>query len=169
MPVRFNQVNKKKSVICTLTLLRYVTFLSCTLSPSSIPNYLNIVRLIYLQYGYPNPLENELLKFQYSLLIRGIKRASNKAATRPKLPITPSVLKEIRKQLTLTDSFDATFWAACLVAFYSFLEKLIYSRSQKISLMNVYISEEVIYTSLPGALLWLSDGTKLFNLGGAHC
>ena len=100
-----------------------MTFLSRTLSPNSIPNYLNIVRLIHLQYGYPNPLDNELLKFQYSMLLCGIKRTSTKAATRPKLPITPSVLKEIRKQLTLTGSFDATFWAACLVAFYSFFRK----------------------------------------------
>ena len=100
-----------------------MTFLSSTLSPSSIANYLNIVRLIHLQYGYPNPLDNALVKFQYSLLIRGIKRSSNKAATRPKLPITPTVLNDIRRQLTLTNSFDATFWAACLVAFYSFFRK----------------------------------------------
>ena len=58
-----------------------------------------------------------------ALLIRGIRRSSDNAATRPKLPITPTVLSEIRKQLTLTDSFDATFWAACLVAFYSFFRK----------------------------------------------
>ena len=106
-----------------------MTFLSCTLSPSSIANYRNIVRLIHLQYGYPNPLDNDLLEFQYSLLLRGIKRAITKAATRPKLPITPSFLKEIRKQLTFTDSFDATFWAACLVAFHSFFRKANLRRS----------------------------------------
>lgn len=58
-----------------------------------------------------------------ALLIRGIRRSSDNAATRSKLPITPTDLNEIRKQLTLTDSFDATFWAACLVAFYSFFRK----------------------------------------------
>ena len=100
-----------------------MTFLSRTLSPSSIANYLNIVRLFHLEYGYPNPLDNALVKFQYSLLIRGIKRSSNQAATRPKLPITPTVLNDIRRQLTLSNSFDATFWAACLVAFYSFFRK----------------------------------------------
>ena len=107
----------------TLTLLRYVTFLSRTLSPSSISNYLNTVRLIHLPYGYPNPLDNELVKFRYSLILRGIRRSSDKAATQPKLSITPAVLNEIRKQLTLTDSFDATFWAACLAAFHSFFRK----------------------------------------------
>lgn len=34
---------------------------------------------------------------------------SDKAATHPKLPITPSVLEEICEQLTPTDLFDATF------------------------------------------------------------
>lgn len=53
-----------------------------------------------------------------ALLIRGIRRSSDNAATRPKLPITPTVLNEIRKQLTLTDSFDATF-----PPFYSFFRK----------------------------------------------
>ena len=43
-----------------------------------------------------------------------MKRASDKAATPPKLPITPSVLKEICEQLTPTDLFDVTFWAVCL-------------------------------------------------------
>lgn len=100
-----------------------MTFLSRTLSPSNISNYLNIVRLIHLQYGYPNPLDNALVKFQYSLHICGIKRSSDKATTRPKLPIMPTVLKDIRRQLTLTNSFDETFWVACLVAFYSFFRK----------------------------------------------
>ena len=79
-----------------------------------IPNYPNGVWLIHLQFGYPNQLDNKLLKFQYSLLIHAMKRASDKAATQPKLPITPSVLKEICEQLTPTDLFDVTFWAVCL-------------------------------------------------------
>lgn len=122
--LRFRLYFGYKLIPCsTQTLLRYVTFLSRTLSPNSIPNYLNVVRLVHLQYGYPNPLENELVKFQYSLILRGIKRESDRTATRPKLPITPKVLREMHKQLNLAESLDATFWAACLVAFYSFFRK----------------------------------------------
>lgn len=40
-----------------------------------------------------------------------------------KLAITPPILRAIRTVLDLTMSFDATFWAACLVAFYSFFRK----------------------------------------------
>ena len=54
-------------------LLRYIVFLARTLSTRSIPNYLNVVRLLHLQYGSPNPLEDPLFKHQKTLLMRGIK------------------------------------------------------------------------------------------------
>ena len=82
-----------------------------------------MVRLLHLQYGYPNPLDNELIKLLYTLLLRGIRRTSQKAVAPPKLPITPPILRAIRRELDLTVSFDATFWAACLIAFYSFFRK----------------------------------------------
>lgn len=104
-----------------------------------------------------------------ALFIRGIRRSSDNAAARPKLPITPTVLIEIFKQLTLTDSFDATFWAAYLVAFYSFFRKANLSCFHEINSMNIRISVEVTYTSLARVWLWLSDGTKLFNLSSEHC
>jgi len=57
------------------------------------------------------------------LLLWCVKKTSQKAAKAPKLLVAPQVLQEISKQLDLADSFDATFWAACLVAFYSFFRK----------------------------------------------
>lgn len=107
-----------------------------------------------------------------ALLIRGIRRSSDNAATRPKLPITPTVLNEIRKlsQLTLTDSFDATnSGRLAWLPFIAFLGKPISSCFHEINSMNVNISVEVTYTSLAGVWLWLSDGTKLFNLSSEHC
>ena len=103
-------------------LLRYIVFLARTLSTRSIPNYLNVVRLLHLQYGYPNPLEDPLFKHQKTLLMRGIKRINGERVTQ-KLPITPDVLHKMQCHLHLDSSFDATFWAACLVAFFSFFRK----------------------------------------------
>ena len=40
-----------------------------------------------------------------------------------KLPITPSVLLDIKKTLDFTEPFDVVFWAACLVAFFAFFRK----------------------------------------------
>ena len=103
-------------------LLRYIVFLARTLSTRSIPNYLNVVRLLHLQYGYPNPLEDPLFKHQKTLLMRGIKRINGERVTQ-KLPITPDVLHKMQCHLHLDSLFDATFWAACLVAFFSFFHK----------------------------------------------
>ena len=75
-------------------LLRYIVFLARTLSTRSIPNYLNVVRLLHLQYGYPNPLEDPLFKHQKTLLMRGIKRINGERVTQ-KLPITPDVLHKM--------------------------------------------------------------------------
>ena len=55
-------------------LLRYVLFLAQTLAASSIACYLNVVRILHLQRGFPNPLQDTLFKFQKELLMRGTKR-----------------------------------------------------------------------------------------------
>ena len=75
-----------------------------------------------MQYGYPNPLEQPLFKYQKTLLMRGIKRLNGQKVSQ-KLPITPAVLYKLQRQLNLSCSLDATFWAACLVAFFSFFRK----------------------------------------------
>lgn len=103
-------------------LLRYVVFLARTLSASSIPCYLNVVRIVHLQSGFPNPLQEPFFKFQKDLLMRGIKRLHGNAV-RQKLPITPDLLRKIHGTLDFTNSLDATFWAACVIAFFSFFRK----------------------------------------------
>ena len=103
-------------------LLRYAVFLARTLSASSIPCYLNVVRILHLQSGFPNPVQEPLFKFQKELLMRGIKRLHG-TAIRPKLPITPDILCKLHGTLDLNNSLDATFWAACVIAFFSFFFK----------------------------------------------
>ena len=43
-------------------LLRYVVFLARTLAASSIACYLNVVRILHLQRGFPNPLQDTLMR-----------------------------------------------------------------------------------------------------------
>jgi hypothetical protein len=42
------------------TLRCYVAFLARSLNPSSIPGYLNVVRLLHLNAGLVNPLKDNL-------------------------------------------------------------------------------------------------------------
>jgi len=68
-------------------LARYIVHLIDTLSASSVPLYLNVVRLLHLENNCPNPIQT----FYITALLQGIRR---ELATPPSqsLPITPSIL-----------------------------------------------------------------------------
>ncbi len=101
------------------TLCRYCAWLSQRLRPSSVKQYMNVVRLLHLESGLPNPLSEDW--FLKSLLA-GIKRDKGDHVNR-KLPITVDILYRIPQVLDLRLSRELTFWAACLVAFYGMLRK----------------------------------------------
>lgn len=56
------------------------------------------------------------------MILRDIQREHGQP-TRQKLPITQHILRSIKTQLNLAFSADITFWAACLVTFFSFFWK----------------------------------------------
>ena len=89
-------------------LLRYIVVFARTLSTNSIPNYLNVVRLLQFQFGYPNTLEEPLFKHQKTVFLRGIKRINGTSISQ-KLPITPEVFYKIQAVLNLNSSIDGTF------------------------------------------------------------
>ena len=100
-------------------LLAYVAFLARSLKPTSIQNYLNAVRIIHLDSGFPNPLENN---FALSNLKKGISRELGSPPVQ-KLPITCHIMHLILKNLVMFVPKDIAFWAACTTAFFGFLRK----------------------------------------------
>ncbi len=105
--------------ISHLNIARYVAYLASRLSYSSIRQYLNIIRILHLEGGLPNPLE---ASWYLNSLLRGCRRVLGDSC-KPKLPMTVDVLRKIFHVLDLRSPFDITFWAACLTAFFSFLRK----------------------------------------------
>lgn len=103
----------------SLTLCRYATFLARSLKFNSVKQYLNIVRLLHLEWGLPNPLKDN---FCVNNALKGIRRHLGDSVTQ-KRPITPDVLKLILSKLDVSHSFDASVWAACLIMFYGLLRK----------------------------------------------
>ena len=103
-------------------LVCYVVFLTQTLAASSIACYLNVMHILHLQCGFPNSLQDPLFKFQKELLMRGIKRLLSSMVWQ-KLPITTDILHKLHRQLDLINMLDATFWATCVIAFFSFFRK----------------------------------------------
>lgn len=101
------------------TLCQYAVLLAKHLKYSSVKQYLNIVRLLHLEWDIPNPLMNN---FQLSCVLRGIRRIHGDIQ-RKKLPITPELLYKILSMLDLSNSFDASVWAACLTMLYGLLRR----------------------------------------------
>jgi hypothetical protein len=101
------------------TLLCYTAFLARSLSASSIPNYLNVVRLLHVEAGLDNPLESN---FELSMLKRGIRREKGVPPAQ-KAPITVELLRLMYLKLDLCKPADLAFWAVALVSFLGFLRK----------------------------------------------
>ena len=96
------------------------SFLARSLSSSSINGYLNIIRLLHLDAGLPNPLENN---WEVQQIKRGIARLKG-SPLKQKHPITVQILRESFLLLDhVSSTLDKSFWAACLIAFFGFFRK----------------------------------------------
>jgi len=100
-------------------LCRYAAYLASKLAYVSIPKYLNILRILHRELGFPNPLDDNWF---LNTVLKGIKRDKGSVVKR-KLPITPAILLGIRSQLHLQEPKDILFWAVCLVAFFGLFRK----------------------------------------------
>lgn len=113
------KVGAKPAPASTATLARYVAYLARRLKFSSVRQYLNVVRLIHLEAGLPNPVGDN---FHLNLTLRGIKR---ELATPPsrKLPITPPLLLHLGAGINVRTKKGASVWAAALIMFFSLLRR----------------------------------------------
>jgi hypothetical protein len=94
------------------TVICYDVYLSRHISANSILNYLNVIRLLHLEAGLPNLLEQNN---QLNMVKRGICREKGVAPVQ-KAPITLGILRSIYGVLDLTKPSDLAFMAASLVA-----------------------------------------------------
>ena len=87
---------------------------------STIKIYLAALRLLHIESGFTDPTTDTLLQYT----IKGIKR-SQTTHTRPRLPITISLLRQLKQALhdstSLSTQDKRMLWAAFCVAFYGFL------------------------------------------------
>lgn len=103
----------------TNLLCMYAAFLARKLCFKSIKQYLNIVRILHLEWDLPSPLVDN---FHLHSTLQGIKRHKGDA-TRRKAPMTPQMLLVLQSRLDLSKAEDAAIWAAALVMFFSLLRR----------------------------------------------
>jgi hypothetical protein len=96
----------------------YAVFLARSLAPTSIPGYLNIIKLMHAEKDLSNPLDN----WELRAVTKGIHRSLGRPP-KQKLPITPDILAVLYTNLDLSNPQLQAFWAACLVGFFAFLRK----------------------------------------------
>jgi len=89
------------------------------LKHKTIKVYLFGVRFLHISEGFADPFQKA--KNQLHYVIRGIKRckAEEDGGTRVRLPISPSLLRKIKN--CSNDQDFLMLWAACCLAFFSFL------------------------------------------------
>lgn len=97
----------------------YVTTLASTHTYQSIKRYVSALGHLHRGRGlaWNLPLDYNLYR-----VLQGIKRTKG-GASFSKLHITPIILRAIYAKLNLEVGEDLAFWAACLLAFYSFFRK----------------------------------------------
>jgi len=105
--------------VSKVTIARYVAHLAHTLKYQTITQYINVIRLLHLEYGFPNPLHDNWL---LTSLLKGVARAKGTAVNK-KLPITPEMLLLLRQTLDFTTVNDVVFWAAALTMFFTLFRK----------------------------------------------
>ena len=102
------------------TLCLYAQYLAQTFkSVDAIQNYIQGIKTLHSLKGFSTScFEHKVL----SILLRGLRR-SKAHVIKQALPITPALLLDIHKLLKADSVEDCTFWALCLMAFFSVLRK----------------------------------------------
>ncbi len=99
-------------------LLLFVAEKAQTVSHSTIKSYLAGIRNLHIMKGYGNPIADFL---RLELAVRGVQRLKPRTR-RPRLPITPYILRLIKAALSENLEYNSVlYWAVCCTAYFGFM------------------------------------------------
>jgi len=105
-----------QSLLCS-----YISHLAISgLAHGTIKTYLAAIRYMQISQDLPEPRADPMPKL--SLVLRGIQRSKTGSAGKPRLPISPTILRQL-KALWAGQAMDFNIimlWAACCTAFFGF-------------------------------------------------
>ena len=90
--------------------------LSENLPYDSIKLYINVVHILHQEAGFLNHFHN---CWHVDMLLKAVMKALG-VSVMHKLPITSDILRKMFTLIDFSSPMDVTFWAACLVALFSF-------------------------------------------------
>ena len=91
------------------------------LKHQTIKSYISAIRHLQVSCGGGDPKIGDMP--QVSLMLRGVRKEQAGIPTRPRLPITPAILRKLRQVWSRdATSWDSIMlWAACCLGFFGFL------------------------------------------------
>ena len=98
-----------------ITIYAYVQFLSRSLKPPTIKNYLSGVKMLHIFHGLPDVFSDDYL---LELEMRGISRINPHVPQRARL-ITPKILLVFHQLMDHSDSLHCSAWACSLFLFFT--------------------------------------------------
>jgi hypothetical protein len=101
------------------TISCYASFLVRRMLPQSVNCYMNVIRLLHLEAGLPNPLQN---CWQLAMVKKGMAREKGIPPAQ-KAPMSTEILARIATLLDLSLMSDTSLWAACLIGFFGLFRK----------------------------------------------
>lgn len=113
------QVGKPPVPASPKTIAQYAAYLARSIISSSVRQYMNIIRLLHLEAGLPNPMADN---WYIRSTLTGIDRLIGKPATR-RTPVHPTLLMSVCHYLDMSVIVDSMFWAASLLMFHGLLRK----------------------------------------------
>ena len=119
-----DSINQPCVPVTENNLCLYIAYLANDkVSASSIKPYLSAIRHLQVSMGYPDPHISEMPRL--SQVLRGIKisQAKQGSQSRPRLPITPNILLQLKDVWEASSENQDTvmLWAAATTCFFGFL------------------------------------------------
>lgn len=137
-----------------------MAFLARSLAATSIPSYMNVIRIMHLEAGCENPLKD----WELSVIRKGIQRQKGRPPQQ-KLPITPDILLKIRKSLDLGRGQERAFWCACIIGFLGFFRKSTLLPKSDVSSDQALLMKDILISQDGGSLFITVRHTKTIQFG----
>ena len=144
----------------SVTIYAYAQFLSRSMVPSSVKNYLSGVKMLHIFHGLSYPHSEDFL---LHLELRGISRLDPHVPVRA-VPVTPDILTAFYHHMDVTDSLHCSVWACSLFLFYTMARLGSILPSGPSSPLNKFLTRDRVNFSVEGLLITLLH-TKTIQFG----
>ena len=138
----------------------FVQFLSRSMVPSTVRNYLSGVRVLHIFHGLPFAHSQDFL---LQLELRGIGRLNPHVPVRA-IPMTPGILLSFRSSMDAQSSLHCSIWACSLFCFFTMARLGAILPSSKNTQLNTILTTDRVNFSREGLLITLLH-TKTIQFG----